>query len=212
MDAGAELEGVGDPRRAATLLHPLRLRLMALARGAASATELARRLRLPRQRVNYHVRALYRAGFLRKAGRRRKRNMIEQRFVASARAYVLLPGLLGPMAARSESVADTASAAHLLALSAQAQAEVARALRESAAQGKRLATLSLSVSLRFESPDQREAFARALTESVASVAVHHSSPDRVADGRPGPGRPFRLVIGCYPIPPSEEGTEAAKEG
>ena len=79
-------------QRAGALLHPLRQRLLSLSREPASASELARRLGLPRQRVNYHVRKLEAAGFLRPAGRARKGNMIEQKYVATARAYVLSPG------------------------------------------------------------------------------------------------------------------------
>ncbi len=71
-----------------------------LAREPICAAELARRLALPRQRVNYHVRELERAGFLRPAGRQRKRNWIEQRYVATARSYVLSPEILGPLGAR----------------------------------------------------------------------------------------------------------------
>src|ERR1700687_4599969 len=90
-----ELECVVDGRRAAALLDPLRSKILTLARQAASATALGARLGLPRQRVNYHVRELYRAGLLKRAGRRRKRNMFEQRYVASARGYILSPELLG---------------------------------------------------------------------------------------------------------------------
>ena len=94
--ARAAIESVDSPRRASALLNPMRLRLVRMAQEPVSATELARRLGLPRQRVNYHVRELARAGFLRPAGRRRKRNLVEQRYVATARSYVLSPEILGP--------------------------------------------------------------------------------------------------------------------
>src|SRR5262249_27651458 len=101
---------VSTPGRAAALLHPLRLRLLSMARDPASASEMARRLGLPRQRVNYHVRALERAGVLKAAGRLRKRNMIEQRYVATARAFVLSPRILGPVGADWRAIEDTGSA------------------------------------------------------------------------------------------------------
>src|SRR5262245_15376295 len=107
------LQTIGTARRAASLLHPLRLRLLALAREPVSSTELARRLGLPRQRVNYHVRRLERAGLLRAAERRRRRNLIEQRYVATAQSYLLSPDLLGPLAADWRSIQDTASADYL---------------------------------------------------------------------------------------------------
>ena len=105
-----------DPARAAEILHPLRLEILRLAGEPISASELAPRLKLSRQRVNYHVRRLASGGFLRRAGQRRRRNMIEQRYVASARAFLLSPDLLGSVGADWRRMKDTASPAHLLAL------------------------------------------------------------------------------------------------
>jgi DNA-binding transcriptional ArsR family regulator len=212
MNASPDLEAVAEPRRAGVLLRPLRVKILGLAREPASATELARRLRLPRQRVNYHVRELARAGFLRRAGRRRRRNMIEQRYQASARAYVLDPALLGPVGAGTGTVGDALSAAALLALASRAQSEVARGMREAAAQRRRLATLSIEASVRFEGAAQRERFARALHEAVTEVVARHTSPFRRPEGGLGPGRPYRLFLGCYPIPPGPDVARAPEEG
>src|SRR5215468_7905780 len=101
----SELECVIDGTRAAALLDPFRSKLLTLCRAPASASQIAHELGLPRQRVNYHVRELARAGLLRRAGRRRKRNMFEQRYVASARGYVLSPALLGEAGADWRQVA-----------------------------------------------------------------------------------------------------------
>ena len=209
--AEADLETVTNPRLASALLHPLRLRVLALAREPASSAELARRLGLPRQRVNYHVRALERAGFLKPAGRQRKRNMVEQRYVASARAFSLSPGVLGPVGPDWRDIADTASAEYLLALTEQVRADVERAAGEADAQGKRISTISLKSQFRFETPAQRTEFARALREAVVGVIARHSSPNRLENGRPGRGLPFRLVLSCYPVP-IEEAEETSGEG
>lgn len=200
-EAETELETVASVRRAGTLLHPLRLRILAEARQPFSASELARRLDLPRQRVNYHVRALERAGFLKSAGRRRKRNMIEQRYVATARAFVLSPSLLGPVGADWREISDTGSADYLLALAEQVRFDVERVSGE--AEGERVPTLSLKSQFRFESPSQRAEFATAIREAVVGVIARHSSPNRTAEGRPGRGRPHRLVLACYPVAAGE---------
>jgi len=204
-----ELECIADRRRAAALLHPLRLQILNLARRPSSATELGGRLGLPRQRVNYHVRALARAGLLHAAGQRRKRNMIEQQYVASARAYVLAPEILGPLAADWREVQDTASAAYLMALAEQVRSDVGRAWRGAEAEKKPLASLSLKSQFRFESDKQRESFAHALREALVDVIARHSSPNLRADGSAASGRPYRLVLTCYPYvaepPPREEG-------
>src|SRR5215470_18328011 len=138
-----DLECVADPRRAQALLHPLRARILRLAATPTSATEIAGRLRLPRQRVNYHVRKLADRGFLRRAGRQRKRNMVEQRYVASARSFVLAPEVLGGVAADWRRIEDTASAAFLLALMGQVQSDVSRARAGAEAEGQRLSTMSI---------------------------------------------------------------------
>jgi len=208
----ADVEAITDgPRAAALVQHPLRPRIMSIAREPASATQIAAVLGETRQKVNYHVRQLHRAGLLRPAGRRKKRNMVEQRFVATARAYVLAPQLVGPLAAEAARVADALSASHLVALASQAQAELATVMEAAGAQGKRVATLSASAELRFESADQREAFTRALHTAITRVVAEHSSPMTKRDGSAGAGRPYRLVVGCYPIPKRSSG-DSNKEG
>ncbi len=170
-----------------------------MAREPASATELARRLGLPRQRVNYHVRELQRAGLLRAAGRLRRRNLIEQRYVATARSYVLAPALLGPLAPDWRSIADPASADYVLALAEQVRSDVARASEEAAAEGKRLSTLSVKSQFRFETAEERTRFTEAVRQALVEVIARYTSPNLRADGRPGRGRPYRLVLACYPV-------------
>jgi len=201
MPSAQQVELVQDASRASVLLHPLRLHILESLSEPNSAAGLARRLHLPRQKVNYHVRELVRAHFLTRAGRRRKRNMTEQLYVATARGYVLSPEILGRLGADAGRVEDALSAAYLLALTSQAQAELGRVSREAATRGKRLSTLSLNTELRFESAEQRSEFARALQQAVVDVVGRYASPYTRSDGMPGAGRPYRLILGCYPIPP-----------
>ena len=205
------LEAVQSARRATAILHPLRSRLLALAREPASSTELARRLGLPRQRVNYHVRALEKAGLLRAAGRRRRRNLIEQRYVATARSYILSPDLLGSLAPDWRQIADTASSDYLLALAEQVRSDVGRAAQEAAADGKLLATLSVKSQFRFETPEQRARFAEAMRAAIVEVIARHSTPNLRENGRPGKGRPYRLVLACYPVAEAPEGPVPQEE-
>ena len=202
MGAG-DIYCVTDPERAAEILHSLRLEILRLAREPVSASELSPRLNLSRQRVNYHVRVLARGGFLKRAGRRRRRNMIEQRYVTSARAFVLSPELLGAVGADWRRVEDTASAAYLLALGCQLESDVIRLCREADRTGKRTSTLSLKSQFRFESAQQQERFTRALQDAVVRVVTDHTSPNLKPDGNPAPGIPYRLVLGCYPYLPGE---------
>ena len=193
-----DLEIVENPVAAAALLDPLRARILAAMREPASAAEIARQLDLPRQRVHYHVRELERVGLLRPAGRRRRGNLIEQRFVATARAYALSPELLGPLAADWRALGDPASAAYLLALTEQVRADLSRLMSAEDGPAAGPAT-SLKAQFRLDSESKRAAFAAALREAIVGVVARHTAPDRREDGRPGPGGAYRLVLACYPL-------------
>jgi DNA-binding Lrp family transcriptional regulator len=194
------LEPVRDANRAELLLHPLRQRILSEAREASTAAEIARRVGLPPQKVNYHVRTLVDAGFLRPAGRGLKRNLVEKRYRASARSYVLLPQVLGEMSPGALGDADRFSATYLMRLSALLQEELAVWLDADEGREKSAPTLSLEAELRFESAEQRTAFADALQRAVTTVIAHHTSPAHDDQGRSRSGRPYRLVLGCYPVP------------
>ncbi|MEM6994292.1 MAG: helix-turn-helix domain-containing protein [Myxococcota bacterium] len=195
--AGGDVAMVHSSAQASALLDPLRQRIIMHAQAPVSAANIAEQLGLPRQRVNYHVRALANAGLLRKAGTRRKRNLTEQRYVASARAFVVAPTVLGPLAADPRRITDPLSAGKLLALAGRLQSELGESAAQAADEDKRLSTLSIEADLEFESPTQRAAFARALSQAVTDVVGRFSN-------NPGSGgRPFRLVVGCYPPPKAE---------
>lgn len=194
------LAAVADAASASRLLlHPLRVRILAGAREPTSSTELGRRLGEARQKVNYHVHELARSGFLEAAGDVARRNLVERLWVATARTYVLLPEVLGPLAADRESVGDAASAARLLGLTAMMQSELAHAWRESSAAGVRMPTLSMDAEVRLEDEEQRAAFAQALRSAVSDVIA------RFAGDAGGSGRRYRLMAGVYPMPESAIG-------
>jgi DNA-binding transcriptional ArsR family regulator len=219
----AGVETVRLPRQAAALLHhPLRLRILSALGEPDSATGVARRMQLPRQTVNYHVRQLARAHLLARAGRRMRRRMVEQCYVATARGYVLSPELLGNLAADPARVQDALSVAYLQGLASRMQSELAEVSDRAARAGKRLATLSISTALRFISPEQRAAFTAALQSAILSVVQQHSAPFTISADPSGAasvnsgesaaaGRPYRLVLGCYPLPPnrSEQSEKSA---
>ena len=187
---------VADLGKAAVALKPLRVRILAAAREPASAASIAATLGLSRQAVNYHVRALAKAGFLRRAGRVRKRGLVEQRYVVSARAFLVAPDALGALDTPSPPV-DRFSIAYVLTLAARIQHEAARAWRGATQQGKRVPVLALDSEIRFESPQQRAAFAAALSEAVTRVIAEHSGPPVTTE--PATGRRYRLALACYPL-------------
>ena len=199
------LHVVREAAQAAALLsHPLRLRILAALLEPDSATGVARRMNLPRQTVNYHVRELARARLLARAGRRRRRHLYEQRYVTTARGYVLSPELLGTLAADPAQVADELSASYLLGLASQVQSEVIRSAELLEAAGKRLVTLAMNTELRFVSPEQRAAFADDVQRAILEVTARHGARFTIPDRSAGERQPYRLVVGCYPLPPVRE--------
>jgi biotin operon repressor len=196
--APAPLAVVAEAPRAGLLLKPLRLTILAEAREPQSAAAIAARLGLSRQKVNYHVRELARAGFLRRAGRQRKRGLTEQKYVVTAQAFLLGAGVLGPMAADTAPSGDKMTAAYLLMLAAQIQREAGGAWRDAHAAGKRLPVLSMDAEIHFASAEQRANCATALTAAITKVVADHSVPSRALPS--SRARPYRLVLGCYPIP------------
>jgi DNA-binding transcriptional ArsR family regulator len=202
-----DVESVSSDGRARTLLeHPLRPAILRQASEPASATEIARRLGETRQKINYHVRRLADEEFLVEAGTRPRRGLTERLYRASARRYVLDPAVIPHLGASPRDVTDPASAAHLVALAARTQSEVARAAEQARSQGTRLATLSLDADLHFQSAEQRAAFTRALHQAVLEVVAGHTGSEaRESCHEPGVadssrGRPYRLVVGCHPVP------------
>jgi DNA-binding transcriptional ArsR family regulator len=196
------IDCVEDLARASSLLSPLRLEILRLARQPVSASELSRVLKLPRQRVNYHVRQLAGSGFLRQAGRRRRRNMIEQRYSASADGYLLSPKLLGAVGADWRLIENASSADYMLALCCQMETDLSRLRRGSGEMGSDV-SLSLKSQFRFENEGRRQACGRALREAVVRVIAEYTTPYLRPDGSPAQGQPYRLVLGCYPYLPEE---------
>jgi DNA-binding transcriptional ArsR family regulator len=195
------LNTVHDRSRAAALLvHPLRLKILAALLQPDSASGVARRMHLPRQTVNYHVRELARAHFLARAGRRRRRRLFEQYYVATAHAYVLSPDLLGTLAPNHARLQDRFSASYLLAVASTIQSELGGVAESAEREGKRLATFSLNSEIRFTSAEQRARFTKEFQRAVSEIVARYTSPYLPAEGTAGDGRPFRLVAGCYPIP------------
>jgi len=194
MTPAPPLQVVRRPQSAAALLDPTRQRLLAHLMDPDSAAGLARRLRLPRQKVNYHLRALEAAGLLELIEERRKGNCLERVVRATARAFVISPEALGALGPTPEAAGDRLSSAYLIAAAGRAIRDVAALETRARREGKRLATLTLEADVRLASAETRAAFAEELADAVARLAAKYHN-DRVAGGRR-----FRLLAAIHPTP------------
>jgi DNA-binding transcriptional ArsR family regulator len=194
---------IRDVERAQSILQPIRLRLLEDLRQPDSAAGLARRLGLPRQKLNYHLRELEKHGFVELVEERRKGNCVERLVRATARSYLVDPAALGALAADPDRMPDRLSASYLVAVAARAIRDLAALRGKATAAGKRIATLTLQTDVRFATAETRHAFASELSKEIARLAAKYH--DETAPG----GRRFRFFLGGYPDPRSERERVAA---
>lgn len=190
-----DVDVIEDPRTAAVALEPTRARLLdELAAAPASASAVAARLGLPRQKVNYHLKTLEEHGLVELADVRQWGGITERVLRATAASYVVSPAAITDGGARPELVADHLSARYLISLAGRVVREVGALARRADASGRRLPTFSLDTVVRFRSAADRAAFADELTAAVLDlVARYHDDA----------GRPHRLVLAAHPQPGDE---------
>ncbi len=198
-----DVEVIEDSAAATAALDPLRRRLLAELGQPSSAAALAQRLGVPRQKVNYHLRALERHGLAKVADQRRWGGLTERLLVATAGTYVVSPGALGAIGADPERTSDRLSAGYLIALAARAVREVGDLARRATSTGKRLATLSIDTTIRFRNARERAEFSRELATAVAQLVARYH-----CESTPG-GRAHRLLVGAHPLPTSPPSPEEA---
>ncbi len=187
-----EVTVIEDPAAAEASLDPMRARLLAELSEPGSATSLAARVGLPRQKVNYHLRELERHGLVELVEERRKGNVTERVLRATAASYVISPVALAAVQPDPGRSPDRLSARWLLALAAKLVRDVGELLAGSAREGKRVATFALDAEVRFASAADRAAFAQGLASAVAGlIGKYHD------EGAPT-GRPHRLVVAVHP--------------
>src|SRR5256885_5761623 len=110
---------IEDPAAAEASLDPIRARLLAELAEPGSASTLAARVGLTRQKANYHLRALERHGLLELVEERRKGNCTERVLQATAASYVISPAALSPLEPDPARASDQLSAAWMLAVGAR---------------------------------------------------------------------------------------------
>jgi len=173
----AALLVIEDPSQAASVLNPIRLRLLNELLEPDSAAGLARRLKLPRQAVTYHVRQLEADGLVSLVEERRRRNCVERVVQATARTYVISPGALGALAVDPEQIGDRFSSTFLIAVAARMIRDVT-ALRHLADEAdKRLATLAIQTEVRFATPAEQHAFAYELADTLGQLVTKYHRED-----------------------------------
>src|SRR5262245_31492705 len=131
---------IEDPTVAEVSLDPLRSRLLAELAEPGSASTLAARVGIPRQKVNCHLRALEQHGLVELVEERRKGNMMERVVQATAASYVISPTALAAVAPDPDRSPDRLSARWLLAVAARLVRDVGTLITGATKAKKKLAT------------------------------------------------------------------------
>ena len=193
-----EVAVIEDPSAAEVSLDPVRARLLAELAEPGSATMLAAKVGLPRQKVNYHLRTLEQHGLVELVEERRKGNVNERLLQATAASYVISPTALAAVQPDPARSPDRLSARWLLAVSARLVRDVGTLITGATNAKKRLATFALDGEIRFATAADRAAFAEELASCVTQlVSKYH---DEQAEG----GRPHRVVVALHPSVTAKE--------
>jgi DNA-binding transcriptional ArsR family regulator len=196
-----EVAVIEDPAAAEVSLDPVRARMLALLAEPASATTLAARLGLARQKVNYHLHALERHGLVELVEERRKGNVTERILRAAAASYVISPAALAAVAPDPARAPDQLSARWLLAVAARVVRDVGDLIVRSGRAQRPVATFAIDGQVRFASAADRAAFARDLSDAVTALVGRYH--DEAAPG----GRDYRLAVAVYPAATRPDGEE-----
>jgi DNA-binding transcriptional ArsR family regulator len=188
----AAIQVVQSASSAEKLLKPERLRMLEMLSDPGSASGIAKRLNLPRQTVNYHLKELEKEGFVEFVEQRPKGNCLERFVRATARSYVISPQALGALGIDAGGLCDRFSAAYLISAASRAIRDVSILRQRADKAGKTLGTLTIETEIRFANAAERQEFTQELANCVTRLAMKFHKPNSED------GRSFRLVLGAYP--------------
>lgn len=196
-----DIEVIEDPAAAEASLDPIRTRILMELAEPGSATQLAAKVGLTRQKVNYHLRALERHGLVELVAERRKGNVTERILRASAASYLISPAALASVAPDPHRFSDRFSAFWLLALASRMVQEMGQLITGAAAAKQHLATFAIDGEITFRTAADRAAFAEELGVAVTRLVdkYHDGGPGTPAENATaGGGRKHRLVVALHP--------------
>ncbi len=149
---------------------------------------------MPRQRVNYHLRALEDAGLVELVEERPRRGCVERILRTRPGAFVVDPAVMD-VDGEFTHIHDQYAAEHLVNVAAGTVRDVARMQAAAADQGKRLLTFTVEAAVRFGQPQDVHAFTDELAAAIRTVVERFDTKG---------GRPYRLVAGGHPEPRGEQ--------
>jgi DNA-binding transcriptional ArsR family regulator len=189
------LHTVEDAADLQALAHPLRIRILESLREPDSAAAVARRLGEPRQKVNYHLKELDRAGLVRRAGERRNGNFVETLYETVARTLVISPRLAWSDPRRVDALRAQLSLERLVGLGEHVQRDAALLLDRAAFDGEEIASASVEADVHFADEESRAAFLQEYLEALRELCDRYGATA---------GARYRVAMAAYPAADGEE--------
>jgi DNA-binding transcriptional ArsR family regulator len=183
---------IESPEQATVLLNPLRGEIIAQLLEPGSAAEVARTLGETAQRINYHLKALEKAGLVTRVGTRQVRNLVEVLYRSIAKTFVLAESL-SMKPETLQKLKDQSSLAHLVTTSERIRRD-AMLLMEQCDEGDVIPSATLQLQVQLCTEQQRQAFIEEYTAMAQKLVQRYTGvrgDDQVA---------YQVLLTVYPKP------------
>ncbi|MZQ80812.1 helix-turn-helix domain-containing protein [Paenibacillus sp. 5J-6] len=182
---------IESPEQATVLLNPLRGEIIAQLLEPGSAAEVARTLGETAQRINYHLKALEKAGLVQRVGTRQVRNLVEVLYRSIAKTFVLAD-CLSMKPETVQKLKDQSSLAHLVTTSERIRRD-AMLLMEQSDVGQEIPSATLQLQVHLSDEQQRQAFIEEYAAMVQQLV------ERYAAGK-DENEAYQVLLAVYPKP------------
>ncbi|MBP1966854.1 ArsR/SmtB family transcription factor [Paenibacillus aceris] len=184
---------IESPEQATVLLNPIRGEIIAQLLEPGSAAEVARTLGETAQRINYHLKALEKAGLVQRVGTRQVRNLVEVLYRAIAKTFVLADSLsMKPETVQK--LKDQSSLAHLVTTSERIRRD-AMLLMEQSDVGEIIPSATLQLQVHLADEGQRQAFIEEYAALVQQLVERYAAPAGKEKHDP-----YHVLLAVYPKP------------
>lgn len=183
---------IGDNETASSLLNPMRRQMLEHLKEPNSASGLARILKIPRQKVNYHLRELEKRGLVEFVKENRRGNCVERILQATARSYLISLESVGQLPFDVEQIKNEFSSTYLVAVASNMINEVAQLKAKAEKANKKLATFTLQSEIRFASPKSLHSFTEELSRFTTKLVTKYN------DEQASKGRKYKFNICAHP--------------
>ncbi len=173
----------------AALAHPTRVAVLEQLRTPQSAAAVARAIGAPRQRTNYHVKALLDAGLIEPAGERRRGNFVEQLYRAVASTFLVAPQVAWADGRRVDALRSQLPLEHLVRLGESLQRAASGLLDRAAFDGEEIAAAAVEATAHFADEATRAAFLEEFLDALQPLLKKYGARK---------GDPYRVALAVYP--------------